>query len=76
MCGRQFIPGHERLSPMQRPTCDRCGAGMHLFKKRSAFTVFRCARYPACRRRVRVENSPLLRAEYGRGEDLPEAARE
>ena len=76
MCGRQFIPGHERLSPMLRPTCDRCGAGMHLFKKRSAHTVFRCARYPACRRCVTVEDSLLLQADCGRGEHLPEAARE
>ena len=45
-CGRQFIPGHERPLVPSRPTCAACGAGMHLFKKKVHYTVFRCARYP------------------------------
>ena len=31
------------------PTCPVCGEGMHLFKKRSRFSVLRCPRYTECR---------------------------
>ena len=58
MCGREFIPGHERIFPQRRPACGTCGTGMHLFKKNGASTVFRCGRYPACRTYVRLETSP------------------
>ena len=61
MCGREFIPGHERIFPLARPTCGRCGAGMHLFKKKGASTVFRCGRYPACRTYARVKTPPVLK---------------
>jgi len=55
MCGRQFIPGHERVFSPPRLTCAACGAGMHLFKKMTDGRVFRCARYPVCHTYLRVE---------------------
>jgi len=59
MCGRQFIPGHERLFSPARPTCVTCGTGMHIFKKSGAYTVFRCARYPVCHTYRRVLERPV-----------------
>lgn len=58
MCGRQFIPGHERVFALPRPTCSSCGTGMHVFKKKSDHTIFRCARYPACHTYLRLEERP------------------
>ena len=55
MCGRQFIPGHERILTLPRPTCATCGAGMHLFKKKSDHTVYRCGHYPLCHNYLRLE---------------------
>jgi len=55
MCGRQFVPGHERTICLPRPACGAGGAGMHLFKKMTDRKVFRCARYPVCRTYLRVE---------------------
>jgi len=57
-CGRQCIPGHERVISLARPTCTTCGAGMHLFKKMTDYTVFRCGRYPACHTYLKVEECP------------------
>jgi ssDNA-binding Zn-finger/Zn-ribbon topoisomerase 1 len=56
MCGRQFIPGHERKFPPSRPVCPECGSGMHIFKKHDSHTVFRCGRYPECGAYMKVEN--------------------
>jgi len=58
MCGREFIPSHERIFPLARPTCGRCGTGLYLFRENGASTVFRCRRHPACRTYVRVDASP------------------
>jgi DNA-directed RNA polymerase subunit RPC12/RpoP len=49
ICGRQFIPGHERRAPRVRPACPECASDMHVFKKLESGTVFRCSRYPECR---------------------------
>jgi transposase-like protein len=57
-CGRQFIPGHERIFSLPRPTCATCGAAMHLFKRMTDHRVFRCARYPVCHTYLRVEERP------------------
>ena len=55
MCGRQFVPGHQREYPKTRPDCPSCGARMHVFKKgRDGLTVFRCSRYPECRTYVKA----------------------
>ena len=54
MCGRQFVPGHQRDYPKNRPECPTCGAGMHSFKKeRDGYATFRCSRYPVCRTYVK-----------------------
>jgi len=63
MCGRQFIPGHERIVSLLRPTCRTCGAGMHRFKKVTGYTVFRCARYPVCHTYLRVLERPVVGSE-------------
>ena len=63
MCGRQFIPGHERIISLLRPTCRTCGAGMHLFKRMTGHKVFRCARYPACHTYLRVLERPVVGSE-------------
>jgi len=55
MCGRQFIPGHERTISLPRPSCPDCGAKMHLFKKNGTFAVSRCARYPLCHTYLKAE---------------------
>jgi len=60
MCGRQFVPGHERGHPGTRPECPQCGARTHVFKRRGdGCMVFRCCRYPACRTYVRVAEDGL-----------------
>lgn len=60
MCGRQFIPGRLRHHPRTRPDCPRCGAKMHLFKRKGEdCSVFRCSRYPDCRTYVRVAGTFL-----------------
>jgi transposase-like protein len=58
MCGRQFIPGHHRHYPKERPQCPACGARMHLYtRKEEARAVFRCSHYPICRTYLKVDGT-------------------
>jgi ssDNA-binding Zn-finger/Zn-ribbon topoisomerase 1 len=54
VCGRQFIPGHERRFLNPRPVCDRCGKKMHLYMDADKYTRFRCSGYPECRSFLKV----------------------
>lgn len=55
ICGRQFVPGHHRDFPKNRPICPTCGAQMHLFKRtKDGYATFRCSGYPECRTYVKA----------------------
>jgi len=49
VCGRQFVPGHERMFVTNRPTCAKCGKEMHLYRREGEAVRFRCSTYPDCR---------------------------
>ena len=49
ICGRQFIPGHERYELNNRPICPLCGSSMHLYMHTKEMVRFRCSEYPVCR---------------------------
>ena len=49
ICGRQFVPGHERYVLNNRPVCPNCGSAMHLYMHTKEMVRFRCSEYPDCR---------------------------
>lgn len=55
MCGRQFLPGVERLGIKNRPFCYECGRLMHLYKKENGFLRFRCSCYPQCKSYTKIK---------------------
>lgn len=62
LCGRQFIPGHERHFPQERPICRKCGEKMYIYQNEVRFVRYRCSRYPACKNYVKVmrENTIII----------------
>ena len=53
-CGRQFVPGHERILLEPRPFCKQCGKKMHLYKETDQYIQFRCSAYPQCRTFLKI----------------------
>ena len=68
ICGRQFVPGHQRDYQGARPQCPSCGAKTHVFKRKEGKeAVFRCSRYPLCRTYVKVaEDHPQQKERNGK----------
>jgi len=54
VCGRQFIPGHERLLIANRPLCPLCGKSMHLYRWEGNGVRFRCSDYPGCKAYIKL----------------------
>jgi len=59
MCGFQFTISH-RVHVGERPSCEICGSGMHVYRKEQGLVRFRCSRYPVCKTYKKI-----LMAEFG-----------
>jgi DNA-directed RNA polymerase subunit RPC12/RpoP len=49
ICGRQFTSDASRKEIKNKPECRDCGSHMHLYKRSSAWLIFRCSNYALCR---------------------------
>lgn len=63
ICGLQFTEHPQRKRILQRPSCPKCGAVMHLYMKEKKFLRFRCSSYPECKTftKINIEDGGNLK---------------
>jgi DNA-directed RNA polymerase subunit RPC12/RpoP len=65
ICGRQFIEGHERGYPENRPFCSICGKKMYIYRRGANYNRYRCSGYPVCKNFLKMAHISQINKEEG-----------